>query len=1219
MDVNAMKTERNSTNPIAIIDRAKPRVRAITSVVCFAVLLLALITTPFFKASSASSENNLSASQAKRLSNGDAHIRVQSRNVAARSLASLVLSPFFFAESVATYEVVTGACTATPKDSFSLGESVCVKAVNAPLGTGFPEARVSVVGTDGTVMDIVDVTSDPQELIFTLPATTTSVVNGEVVDNRGLWRAGIHNSADFGLRAAVYFSVTDPAAAAADLSVFADSTATDSVAPGDTTGFSVFVTNDGPDAAADVHVTQAVPANFSFDSVTPGSGAAFTCVEASGVVDCTPTGSLARGANSTFTINYTVSAGAPNAIVTTEIDISSTTTDPRPAGNASIAELEIRAVGSTPPTCSLSCPLNRTVAANTTQAGQDGAFVNFSGDIDSSGDCGAITSSPASGSFFAVGTTTVNVSSATGNGTCSFTITVTSVPAPTITCAADQTEVVTGSTTEATVTVNTPSATGNNVVVTGVRNDNRSLSDGYPIGTTTITWTATECNNAPDCDDPNARSASCTQRIIVTSPDAPAITCPANKTFDAGGDCQKTLTAGDIGSPTAGPSGVAVTSERSDGLALTDPYPVGQTVITWTASNVSGSASCSQVITITASGDQTPPTLDIPPDVSVTVNGCSALLDDELGVATATDSCSSVSITRTGVPTVSCPIPGNPTRQCETFIFPVGTTDITYTATDAAGNSVSAVQHVTVHETTPPVFTSVPSNVTVLTGAGATSCSTVVDNATLGTATVADNCDTTVIRTGVPAGNIFPVGMTIITYTAKADTSVTATQTVTVLDNTPPIVTAPAAVTLYTGPGATSCGVTVANLDTTLGTGSASDNCPGVGSVNRSGVPAGNFFPVGTTTLTYSATDAHGNTSSATQVVTVVDNTPPQISCQADIIADFDPAVNGAVVTYTTPVGTDNCASSTAQIAGLASGATFPVGTTTNTFRVTDASGNTAQCSFKVTVALTSLIGLDSVTITGSGYADSYSSAGGYPATKGSLANVLSNGTITIGGSGKVWGNVRSTRANVNMTGASQVTGNATAGTTVTTSGSATVGGTRTNNALAPVMTLPSVSACGPPYSPNSGISGTYSYNASTGDLSLSGVNIATLANGTYCFHNVTLGNSSQLKVNGPVVIKLTGTLNTSGATNLNNTTQIPSNLRILSSYSGSNGIVLGNSTSVYSVIYVPNTGLNISGAAPLFGTVAAKSITIGNSGAIHYDTTLISIWPDLWVMIVGP
>jgi len=521
-----------------------------------------------------------------------------------------------------------------------------------------------------------------------------------------------------------------------------------------------------------------------------------------------------------------------------------------------------------------------------------------------------------------------------------------------------------------------------------------------------------------------------------------------------------------------------------------------------------------------------------------------------------------------------------------------------------------------VHETTPPVFTFVPGNVPVNNDSGL--CSAFVSDATLGAATISDNCDATVIRSGVPAGNVFPVGDTTITYTAKADLSVFRTQHVIVTDNTLPVVTPPGAVTLYTGPSSTSCGVNVTDLNGTFGTGSATDNCPGVGPVTRSGVPAGNFFPVGPTSLTYSATDAHNNTGSANQLVTVVDNTLPTISCQANIIADFNPAVNGAVVTFTAPVGTDNCASITTQIAGLPSGSTFPTGTTTNTFRVTDASGNTAQCSFKVTVAVTSLIGLDSVSITGSGYADSYSSAGGYPATKGSLANVLSNGTITIGGSGKVFGNVRSTRAGVAMTGTTLVTGNATAGTTVTrSSSSAVVNGTITNNALAPVMTLPSVPAC-TPFSPNSGISGTYSYNASTGDLTLGSTNIATLANGNYCFHNVTLTNSGQLKVNGPVTIKLTGAFNAGGASTVNNTTLIPANLRILSSFTGSNGVIFSNGNSAYLLIYAPQTSVADTGSAPLFGTVVGKTITLSNSGTIHYDTQLKSIWPDIWTLIFG-
>jgi len=49
---------------------------------------------------------------------------------------------------------------------------------------------------------------------------------------------------------------------------------------------------------------------------------------------------------------------------------------------------------------------------------------------------------------------------------------------------------------------------------------------------------------------------------------------------------------------------------------------------------------------------------------------------------------------------------------------------------------------------------------------------------------------------------------------------------------------------------------------------------------------------------------------------------------------------------------TDNCDSSltVVQTAGLPSGSEFPVGTTTNTFTVTDSSGNTTECSFNITV-----------------------------------------------------------------------------------------------------------------------------------------------------------------------------------------------------------------------------------------------------------------------------
>jgi hypothetical protein len=135
----------------------------------------------------------------------------------------------------------------------------------------------------------------------------------------------------------------------------------------------------------------------------------------------------------------------------------------------------------------------------------------------------------------------------------------------------------------------------------------------------------------------------------------------------------------------------------------------------------------------------------------------------------------------------------------------------------------------------------------------------------------------------------------------------------------------------------------------------------------------------------------------------------------------------------------------------------------------------------------------------------------------------------------------------------------------------------------------------------------------------VSGGNIATLANGNYCFHNLTLTNSAQLRVEGPVVIKLTGALNIGGAGRLNNMTGIPGNLRILSSYSGVDGVTINNGANTYMMVYAPETGISISGSAPLFGSAVGKTITLTNSGTIHYDTRLESVWPEIWSLIFLP
>jgi hypothetical protein len=103
--------------------------------------------------------------------------------------------------------------------------------------------------------------------------------------------------------------------------------------------------------------------------------------------------------------------------------------------------------------------------------------------------------------------------------------------------------------------------------------------------------------------------------------------------------------------------------------------------------------------------------------------------------------------------------------------------------------------------------------------------------------------------------------------------------------------------------------------------------------------------------LTYSATDAHGNTSSANQLVTVVDDTPPTISCPANVTVylPLNSTATSMAVNYPAATASDNCGS-----VGITysknSGTVFPVGPTTVTVTATDTHNNSSSCQFTVTV-----------------------------------------------------------------------------------------------------------------------------------------------------------------------------------------------------------------------------------------------------------------------------
>jgi hypothetical protein len=126
------------------------------------------------------------------------------------------------------------------------------------------------------------------------------------------------------------------------------------------------------------------------------------------------------------------------------------------------------------------------------------------------------------------------------------------------------------------------------------------------------------------------------------------------------------------------------------------------------------------------------------------------------------------------------------------------------------------------------------------------------------------------------------------------------------------------------------------------------DNC--AGATVACSPASGSAFQKGTTTVTCTATDAAGNTATCSFTVTVNDTQAPVITGPANQTrVTARPGDANVAVNYPAPIATDNC--SVATVVCLPpSGSIFAVGTTTVSCTATDTSGNTASCSFTVSL-----------------------------------------------------------------------------------------------------------------------------------------------------------------------------------------------------------------------------------------------------------------------------
>jgi hypothetical protein len=528
----------------------------------------------------------------------------------------------------------------------------------------------------------------------------------------------------------------------------------------------------------------------------------------------------------------------------------------------------------------------------------------------------AVTCDYPTGTVFQTGVTTVSCTATDTHGNTTpgnFTVTVKDTTGPVLTLPADITEEATKSTgRDIAYSVSATDLVDGNVVTSC-----DPANGTFPLGTTTVACTATDAHA-------NTTTGSFTVTVVDTT--APVFGAgPGDQTLEA---ASADGTVATFASPTAVDlvdGDRAVTCTSSTGLGSGSTFPLGTTAVTCTASDTRGNTS-HQTFTI-AVADTIAPVVGILENLTPEATGP----DGAVVTFTAPTADDAVS----GSPAVTC----SPASGSTFAIDAVAT--ITCSATDSSHNTGSSTFTIAVRDSTGPALT-VPANITQeATGPdGATASWTGVSATDLVDGLLPATCD--------PAsGSVFHLGnATAVTCTAYDNhrNKGVGGFTVTVLDRTAPTLTAPGDET-FEATGPTGAAATFTATATDLVDGTVTPICTAGGDPAASGT----VFPLGTTTVTCSATDAHGNTSpSQAFTITVQDTTKPTVTVPATMTLEATSA-NGAPGTFASSA-TDLVDGALAPTCAPATGATFPLGTTTVTCTATDAHANTATGSFTITV-----------------------------------------------------------------------------------------------------------------------------------------------------------------------------------------------------------------------------------------------------------------------------
>ena len=388
--------------------------------------------------------------------------------------------------------------------------------------------------------------------------------------------------------------------------------------------------------------------------------------------------------------------------------------------------------------------------------------------------------------------------------------------------------------------------------------------------------------------DPAQNTASCSFSVTIADAEAPDIQCGAGTFLENDpGACSK-LIADNTYDPVASdncPGVIAMAHNYAPGpnpATLAGAlFPVGTTPVLWTATDTAGNQStCVQQVIIQDTED--PVFLNCPVQMVMVGNDpdqCEAKVN--WSPPAAVDNCGVPAVMQTGGPVSGSVIPVN--------TLPL---TITYTATDAEGNTSICTFEVLVVDTQNPELDDdilLPGNMTV-------ECDAVPAPFVLTTDDVHDNCTPaaqlviayTQVRTDGSCGNNYVLTRTW-TITDAAGNKRTHVQKITVRDTTKPVANCKAVtVTLDKSGNATITAAQVNNGST--------DNCTAAANLTLSVTPSTfDCSKLGANTVTLTVTDQCGNSSTCTATVTVqqgIGSCTPQFSAATTCMNNATPAGN---------------------------------------------------------------------------------------------------------------------------------------------------------------------------------------------------------------------------------------------------------------------------------------------------------------------------------------